>query len=346
MALSDSEIGNLYKTVLGRDVDPVGLQVQKNAGLDTNTLTANLVNSDEFKQRASGMLTPKQLTTSPPPPPPPIAPIAAPAYTPQSESVSDRVNSITSQDSPLMATARASGERAAAARGLQNSSIAGQAAQQAVITAATPMASQEAAQAATENQSNQGFQQNRTLQSDSIQSQQALQDKDLAAAADRLKTQTQSSEKISTGQNANQLAISSNQNAAQERIANLQATTQTTIKNLDSASQERIAAMNVSSHDKQYAASTAASLEASYMQTFYGIANNNDIPAEARNQYLQHIAKLRDDNFHLIEQMYGVDLTWTSAATGADGAVTIATPGVTSPPPPPPPPPNENMNPA
>ncbi|QUT04063.1 hypothetical protein KFK14_12990 [Sphingobium phenoxybenzoativorans] len=58
---------------------------------------------------------------------------------------------LTSTDSPLMRNARASGLAQANRRGLVNSSIAGQASETAALAAATPIASQEAAQAATAN---------------------------------------------------------------------------------------------------------------------------------------------------------------------------------------------------
>lgn len=57
---------------------------------------------------------------------------------------SSRLNTITSQDSPLMQRARQEGMLLAARRGLQNSSIAAGTAQGAVVDRATPIATQEA----------------------------------------------------------------------------------------------------------------------------------------------------------------------------------------------------------
>lgn len=62
----------------------------------------------------------------------------------ESKGVAGRVSSLTSQDSPLMTQARTRGMQGAAARGLTNSSLAGQAAEEAVIGAATPIASADA----------------------------------------------------------------------------------------------------------------------------------------------------------------------------------------------------------
>lgn len=282
--LTSQQIDASYQRILGRAADPLGMQVQMNAGLTQAQLDQNLLNSDEFKNRNKT----------------PAAATALPAYQQRDEGVASRVADITSTNSPVMAQARAAGERSAAARGLQNSSIAGQAGEQAVISAAVPIASQEAAQASSANLSNQGFMQ-----------QAALQQTDIGAAQTRLDSS----------------------NASQERIANMQASTQTLLKNLDTQSAERIAAINVTSHDKQYAISTAAALEQTYYQAFTQIQNNVDLPADARNAALQHIAKMRDDNFSLVEQMYGIDLTWTSAVTNDTTAPPAITPGVTLTPP-------------
>lgn len=62
----------------------------------------------------------------------------------ESRGVAGRVASLTSQDSPLMQQARTRGLQTAASRGLTNSSLAAQAAQEAVIGAATPIASADA----------------------------------------------------------------------------------------------------------------------------------------------------------------------------------------------------------
>jgi hypothetical protein len=62
----------------------------------------------------------------------------------ESKGVAARVNQITSTDSPLMKTAATQGTQAAAKRGLTNSSIGVESAQQAVINAATPIATADA----------------------------------------------------------------------------------------------------------------------------------------------------------------------------------------------------------
>lgn len=69
----------------------------------------------------------------------------------QDTSVASRVAALTSQDSPLMQQARTAGLQQANARGVLNSSIAAGASQNAAISAALPIAQQEASQAQQSN---------------------------------------------------------------------------------------------------------------------------------------------------------------------------------------------------
>lgn len=73
------------------------------------------------------------------------------------DSVAGRVATITSQDSDLMKLARADGAKLAQRRGLLNSSMASNAAQDAVLRAAFPIASQDAAQAFQKNRDSRNF---------------------------------------------------------------------------------------------------------------------------------------------------------------------------------------------
>lgn len=72
-------------------------------------------------------------------------------WVPEDDSVATQVATLTSQDSPLMKQAATRGTQLANRRGLLNSSISAQAAQEAVIGAATPIASQDASQLAQKN---------------------------------------------------------------------------------------------------------------------------------------------------------------------------------------------------
>lgn len=151
------------------------------------------------------------------------------AQTPQTPTIPDytvesKVNQITKQNSPLMQQAKTAGLKFANNRGLLNSSIAGQAAQEAVIKQALPIASQDSQQAYGKD----------------------------------------------------------------------------------------IAGMNIAANAQDKAAALAASYEQTYASMFQNIASNEALPAGVRDTYLNHLAKLRDSNYALIEQLYGIDLQWAS----------------------------------
>lgn len=78
----------------------------------------------------------------------------APSYARKDDSVTSALTDIMSKDSPLMRQATTAGLQTANRRGLLNSSMGVQAAQDAAYTAALPIASQQAQQAATENLAN------------------------------------------------------------------------------------------------------------------------------------------------------------------------------------------------
>ena len=82
------------------------------------------------------------------------------------------------------------------------------------------------------------------------------------------------------------------------------------------AAQERIAASNIAAFDREKATAAVAALDASYQQVFAELSGNTDIPADAREAYLIHLAALRDSNFGLVEQLYNINLVWTSPSVG------------------------------
>ena len=139
-------------------------------------------------------------------------------------SVESKVKGITSQNSPLMQQAKTAGMKFANNRGLLNSSIAGQASQEAVIKSALPIASQDSQQAYGKD----------------------------------------------------------------------------------------IAGMNIAANAQDKAAALAASYEQTYASMFQNIASNENLPSTARDTYLNHLAKLRDSNYALIEQLYGINLEWAT----------------------------------
>lgn len=77
-------------------------------------------------------------------------------------------------------------------------------------------------------------------------------------------------------------------------------------------STERIAALNVSAHDREKSTAAVAEMQKKYGALFSEVLKNNDLTAPTRNAYYQHIAALRDQDLEMIQQLYNIDLDWTS----------------------------------
>jgi hypothetical protein len=134
------------------------------------------------------------------------------------------------------------------------------------------------------------FKQQRSLQDQQIEGQMRLSDRDFQQ------------KRSLTAQDYQMKGALSDQDYRQTRA----------ITELDTGSKEKIASWNVAAHDKEKAMSALAAMEGNYAEVFRTIAANNQLPSDARNIYLEHIGKLRDSSLRLVEQMYGVDLSWDS----------------------------------
>lgn len=209
-------------------------------------------------------------------------------WKPQSSGIVNRVTGLLSQNNPLIQQARAQGLQSSNRRGLLNSSMGVQAGQTAAYGAALPIASQE---------------------SDQIH-QRNLQGAELLGAKDRLNAQLATQKSIAAGDASSRLQIAQMELSAREKQAGLDREHQLTMAEFDRLSRERIASMELSARDKQYAATAAAGFESTYAQMVSNIMNNAEIPAAERQSYLDHAAKIRDSNYALVEQIYGIDLNW------------------------------------
>lgn len=212
-------------------------------------------------------------------------------------SVSGRLTGLLSKQSPLIKQARTQGLQAANSRGLLNSSMAVGAAQNSAYAAALPIASQEASQTHQANLSKQEFGQQRALMADDLSGRERLQSRDIEQ----------------------QRYLQQQDIGMRERISTL-----------DREAQDRIANMNLAASERGAASNLAASFEGSYASIVANIMNNENLPADVRRQYLDHAAKTRDSNLALVEQMYGIDLNWTTAPSTTAGGGTTDTPPVPS----------------
>ncbi|RJF80954.1 hypothetical protein D3877_12025 [Azospirillum cavernae] len=258
-------------------------------------------------------------------------------WTPEDDKVDSEVSRITSAGGPLMQQAKTDGLAGAQRRGLLNSSMAVGSSQAAVLNAALPMAAQNAAQTAQKNLSGQEYGQNRGLQEqkfgyDTALSDQgyrqnsALSDQDYrqnASLSDQGYRQNSvlSDQDYRQNQGLTQLKGGWDSRLQEEKSVQDKALSDRDFQQKkallydDNVSKEKIASWNVSQYEKDRATTALTAMEGLYANEFQNIAGNVNLPAEARNTYLQHIATLRDSTLSMVEQMYGINLTWASPAT-------------------------------
>ena len=209
-------------------------------------------------------------------------------WTPEDDSVANKVTEITSRDSPIMQQARTQAAQQSNARGLLNSSIGVQAGQEAVYKAALPIAAQDANQTFQKNISGQGYRQTEGLQGNEIAANEATQQRTIAA-----------------DEATQQRAIDANTGTQERSIE-----ADRYLQQQQTDVQREIAQMNLSANDRDKATGAITIIDNNYAQMFDSIQNNTSIPAATRTQYLEHIAALRSTSLGMIEQMYGITLDW------------------------------------
>lgn len=161
------------------------------------------------------------------------------------------------------------------------------------------------------------------MQGRDLESRERIQQADLAAARERLSMELGSRESLQSAEIAAQKERLGMQLSQQERLAlaELQAaeerlgveiSSRETMAQWEIESRERVAAMDIDARQQQNAAAVAAQFEQSYATLVANIMNNPDIPAAERQRYLNQAADMRNSNYALVEQFYGIDLVWAT----------------------------------
>lgn len=180
---------------------------------------------------------------------------ATPTDVPANAKVSSQLNEIIAAGSPLMEQAEASARNQMNQRGLINSSIGVTAGQNAVISAATPIAQQDAATYATAAQQTAAAQNAASQQNASMATQTSVSNAGQTNAALSQAATASNTEAVTAQTIAGQKSIADAQNAVQTAIAQLQANTSLTQEQMQTASQQIIAQIQanttLSAQDKQ-----------------------------------------------------------------------------------------------
>lgn len=227
-------------------------------------------------------------------------PSIAPAQV--NDSMADKVAELTSTDSKLNQMARTEGLKAANRRGLLNSSMAVDAAQDAVLRNVLPIASQDAAQDFARNQDARAFEYSMAGQNDA----QAFQ-RDQANLDRELQIRIQSN--ALNAADAQQIRDI----ASREGMAAADRAFQQAMQNADRALQEKLASWNLASSDRNAAASFITNTQSLYESQIRAIMANTALDAKQRTEQLASAKALHDKQMSLVEQLYNVDLDWTSS---------------------------------
>jgi hypothetical protein len=235
------------------------------------------------------------------------------------DSMADKVTEITSADSPLMRAAKTEGLKVANRRGMLNSSLAAGTTQRAMLDAALPIASQDAATAANKNAAARAFEYSMAAQDDS----QAFAG--TQADLDRKLSQAMQTQSIDAAKEQQIRAIASQEGiAAADRALTREMQSSAQAFEASQAAltrdmQEKLAQWDLNSADRNAAATMVTQMESLYQQRVSDINANTNLDADTRTKMLTSAKNLRDSQLDMVQQLYDVDLDW------ADIPITPAT---------------------
>jgi hypothetical protein len=142
------------------------------------------------------------------------------------------------------------------------------------------------------------------------QAQQALQAVDLATRERMQQAGFTQEQALQAAEQQQQQWLAQFDAATREKLQGLDADVRLVMQGLELDAQERIANLNVSAAQRSDAARMASTFELGYSSFLQTLMNNPDIPADARQTYMDHAAAMRDSNLALVEQFFDFDLEW------------------------------------
>jgi hypothetical protein len=278
-----SVIQNLYKTNLNRDAETAGIDYynkQLQSGRTLDDIKNEFVNSQEYKtlhDKQNAISGAKQYYAT------------QVKVDPGQQTVQGQLAGLTDPNSQINARAIAQAQQDASKRGLINSSIAGSAAQAAVLDKALPVAQQDAqtynnvalTNAAAENTASQF--------NASAQNQFDLQDKTANS----------------------QQALQNSTNASQQAIAQLNANTQLALGSLDAKTKTDL--QNIVSKNSQLlqANTSAANATSQLMASIAQVQANDKLDAAAKQTAVNNLIAIMNESLATFNDISGAGLDLT-----------------------------------
>lgn len=226
----------------------------------------------------------------------------------QSTDTLAQVSRVIASDSPLMRLAETQGKTLAARRGLLSSSMAVNAAQDAVLAAATPIGSQTAAQYAQMQ-----------MKDKDIAAQFGLQANDIEATRQNLLTQIQSTEgmqdKDIAAQREAQIRDIQSKFGLQKKDAEALMDRLTT----ELKANKELAKMNLTASDRESATSMIQNITSNYETALANINANTKLKATDRQKQIEALNARREKQYKLVREMYDIDISWPANAPASTG---------------------------
>lgn len=235
-------------------------------------------------------------------------------WVPEDDSVVTKLNGLLASDSTYIKQARAAGQRTAARRGLQNSSIAAGASEASAIAAAAPLASQDAANTAQKNEA--------VLSGDiQLRNSTTLQGQSDKAAMERQVSQQGAQAELARLDNEAQMLRQKEASGTQLTLAekNNLAELERTRDQLASQERQALLASDTSKSNAQLQAKT--DLATSYVSAFSNLAGNSKLKPAVRESYLAELQRVTQQTQQVSAAVSQVPLNWN----GGGGAAPAAT---------------------
>jgi|GEM_PF-1536074 len=244
-----------------------------------------------------------------------------------------QVDRITQKDSPLMKRARANGEAFANARGLLNSTLAGQAGEDAVYKHVMEMAKQNAGQIHDRNISLQNFEQDSRLSDQRFVQDSRLSDRNFAQNSSLSRQGFEQQAELNQQTFGHQQTLQQQELANRTEIAQLDNETRREIAVVDANTRLEINEATLNAQERAETSRLLQEADRTYQQAVANITANPDLPASVRTQQLNNARQVWSTSRQMVAKMYGVTLKWpnsNASSTGTSAGTNTAATGTTT----------------
>lgn len=214
-------------------------------------------------------------------------------------SVAKNLTGLLDQNSDYIKQARSQGERAAGKRGLLNSSIAAGSGQSAAISAALPIASQDASTSAAKN-----------AQQAEFVSQTKLNDQTITGQKDLANLNNTAQTELANLNNAAELARQKEAQGFQLTQQERDNIAQMDRLNTSISSSDRQALLAAETNLKSAQITSADNLAANYLSALGQLTSNEKVPAATRNAMIAEFQRVTQQSTTLRNNLAKISIEW------------------------------------